>query len=96
MDHLYIDVIGVIPGCWTSTRLAIGRQASGCRAITTSEQRTAPFLRGFSYQGGAHACELDARLSVPGYGTALKQHLREYGPWTFDLSAFLECLPYRD
>ena len=33
---------------------------------------------------------------MPGYGAALKQRLREYGPWTFGFYGFLECLPYRD
>ena len=33
---------------------------------------------------------------MPGHGAALKQGLREYGPWVIGLAAFLECLPYRD
>ena len=33
---------------------------------------------------------------MPGYGAALKQRLREYGPWTFGFYGFLECLPRRD
>ena len=33
---------------------------------------------------------------MPGYGAALKQRLREYGPWYFGFYGFLECLPNRD
>jgi hypothetical protein len=54
------------------------------------EKQTATFLRGFSIQGGASRANWMIGTSVPGHGAALKQRLREYGPWMISLSPFLE------
>jgi choline dehydrogenase-like flavoprotein len=96
MDHMYIDVFGVIPGLLD--KYTIGNRPAGLwmPRYHNVEERTAPFLRGFSFQGGATRANWTQGVSVPGHGAALKQRLREYGPWTMDFSAFLECLPYRD
>jgi choline dehydrogenase-like flavoprotein len=95
MDHMYIDVFGVIPGLLD--KYTIGNRPAGLwmPRYHNVEERTAPFLRGFSFQGGATRANWTQGVSVPGHGAALKQRLREYGPWTMDFSAFLECLPYR-
>jgi choline dehydrogenase-like flavoprotein len=95
MDHLYLNVAGVIPGMLD--KYTIGNRPAGVwmpRNHNIGEQN-APFLRGFSYEGGASRANWTG-VSVPGHGTALKQRLREYGPWTFAFYPFLECLPYRD
>jgi choline dehydrogenase-like flavoprotein len=96
MDHMYIDVLGVIPGLLD--KYTIGNRPAGLwmPRYQNVDGQTAPFLRGYSYQGGASRANWTQGVSVPGHGAALKQRLREYGPWTMDLSAFLECLPYRD
>ena len=55
------------------------------------------FLRGYGFQSTAVA--LESRLigtSVPGYGAAFKQALRQAPAWTMFMAAFMECLPYRD
>jgi choline dehydrogenase-like flavoprotein len=96
MDHLYLDVIGVIPGMLD--KYTIGNRPAGLwmPRYHNVEKQTAPFLRGFSYQGASWRANWTQGVSVPGYGPALKQRLREYGPWVFDFGGFLECLPNRD
>lgn len=96
MDHMYIDVTGVIPGMLD--KYTIGNRPAGLwmPRYHNVEKRTASFLRGFSIQGGATRANWMRGVSVPGHGAALKQRLRDYGPWMLSLSPFLECLPYRD
>jgi choline dehydrogenase-like flavoprotein len=93
---MYIDVFGVIPGMLD--KYTIGNRPAGLwmPRYHNVEEKTAPFLRGFSFQGGAGRANWMQGIDIPGHGPALKQRLREYGPWTMDLSAFLECLPNRD
>ena len=96
MDHMYIDVTGEIPGLLD--RHAVGHRPAGLwmsRYVNVDGQ-TAPFLRGFSLQGDSSRANWMRGTSVPGHGAALKQQLREYGPWMLSLTPFLECLPYRD
>ena len=67
------------------------RQSAGRRvdaALHNVERQTAPFLRGFSYQVSATRANWMQGVSVPGYGAALKQRLREYGPWNSASVAF--------
>jgi choline dehydrogenase-like flavoprotein len=33
---------------------------------------------------------------APGFGKAMKEAMRGYGPWTIRFTAFAECLPYKD
>ncbi|MFM2288223.1 MAG: hypothetical protein RL684_1366 [Pseudomonadota bacterium] len=96
MDHMYIDVSGEIPGLLD--KHAVGHRPAGLwmsRYVNVDGQ-TAPFVRGFSLQGDSLRANWMRGASVPGHGAALKQQLREYGPWMLSLSPFLECLPYRD
>jgi choline dehydrogenase-like flavoprotein len=96
MDHMYLDVAGLVPGMLD--KHTIGNRPAGLwmPRYHNLEKQTAPFLRGFSIQGGASRVNWMMGTSVPGHGAALKQRLREYGPWMISLSPFLECLPYRD
>ena len=55
------------------------------------------FLRGYGYQG--MAMPLEARMtatSIPGFGAAFKQALRQPPAWAMFIAAFIECLPYED
>jgi choline dehydrogenase-like flavoprotein len=96
MDHMYIDVAAVIPGLLD--KYTIGHRPAGLwmSRYHNLGKQTAPFLRGFSIQGGATRANWTRGVDMPGHGAALKQGLREYGPWVIGLAAFLECLPYRD
>jgi choline dehydrogenase-like flavoprotein len=96
MDHPYLTVSGVIPGLLD--KYTIGNRPAGVwmpRFHNVGKQ-TAPFLRGFSYEASASRANWTDGVSLPGYGAALKQRLREYGPWTFGFYGFLECLPNRE
>ncbi len=96
MDHPYLTVSGVIPGLLD--KYTIGNRPAGVwmPRFHNVEGQTAPFLRGFSYEAGASRANWTDGVSMPGYGAALKQRLREYGPWSFGFYGFLECLPNRD
>ncbi len=96
MDHPYLTVSGVIPGLLD--KYTIGNRPAGVwmPRFHNVEGQTAPFLRGFSYEASASRANWTEGVSMPGYGAALKQRLREYGPWSFGFYGFLECLPNRD
>ncbi|WP_250458954.1 GMC oxidoreductase [Microbulbifer litoralis] len=53
------------------------------------------YLRGFGYQGGAMRPSWQRRGQKAGIGLALKERLRQPGPWVFHLAGFGEMLPYR-
>jgi len=53
--------------------------------------RRPDYVRGFGYQGSASRPGWGR--SMPGFGVALKQALRDPGPWQMWLSAFGETLP---
>jgi choline dehydrogenase-like flavoprotein len=52
----------------------------------------ADFVRGYGMQGAAGRSVANPR----GFGAAMKEGLRAYGPWTIRFTAFAECLPYKD
>jgi choline dehydrogenase-like flavoprotein len=55
------------------------------------------FLRGYCYQGAAMRVDWrHTQRITPGFGTALKDALREPGPWGMVLLGFAECLPNAD
>jgi len=96
MDHPYLTVTGVIPGMLD--KQTIGNRPAGAwmPRFHNVDGQTAPFLRGFSYEASASRANWTDGASMPGYGAALKQRLRDYGPWVFGFYGFLECLPNRD
>ncbi|MEO6359068.1 MAG: GMC oxidoreductase, partial [Sphingomicrobium sp.] len=50
------------------------------------------FRRGYGYQGSANR----GPRWPEGFGAEMKHKMREFGPWTFGMTAFGECLPYED
>ena len=51
------------------------------------------FVRGYHHAGGASRSR---GISSEGVGNELKRSMTEPGPWTLNLYAFGECLPYED
>ena len=49
-------------------------------------------MRGYGFQGGAGRGPADPG----GFGADMKNGMRQYAPWWFGVTAFGECLPYRD
>ncbi len=54
------------------------------------------FLRGYGFQGWGSERDWGRALEKPGFGAALKERLREPGPWRMEIEAFGECLPSFD
>jgi choline dehydrogenase-like flavoprotein len=50
------------------------------------------FRRGYGYQGAASR----QPASPDGFGASMKQGMRKYAGWRFNMGAFGECLPYDD
>lgn len=94
MDHLGgIAASGVFPGY--EDRYYSGRRPTRCylprfRNVVDKDER---FLRGYAYQGGADRPTWMRGASMKGFGTALKEALRQPGPWIFSVSGFGEMLP---
>ncbi|HEX5789410.1 MAG TPA: GMC family oxidoreductase [Woeseiaceae bacterium] len=94
MDHLGgIASVGVVPGFLD--RYDSGRRPTRCYIpryanVTIQDER---FVRGYAYQCGAERPGWTRGPGVPGIGTALKERLRDPGPWTFSVSGFGEMLP---
>ncbi len=51
------------------------------------------FLRGYGYQGGATVEKWGHASTIPGFGPAFKQQVRDRRTWAFGLGGFAECLP---
>ena len=94
MDHIFrVGASGEIPGM--TDKIEFGRRPGGVyipRFRNVGGEEGVGFRRGYGYQGGAR------RDPAPpeGFGAAMKQGMRNYGPWKFGMGAFGECLPYRD
>lgn len=94
MDHIFrVGIEGEIPGM--SEYIEYGRRPGGIyipRFRNIGADENLGFKRGYGYQGGAHR---DVAPPV-GFGASMKHGMRKYAPWKFHISAFGECLPYRD
>jgi choline dehydrogenase-like flavoprotein len=94
MDHIFrVGIEGEIPGM--SEYIEYGRRPGGIyipRFRNIGAEENLGFKRGYGYQGGAHR---DVAPPV-GFGASMKHGMRKYAPWKFHISAFGECLPYRD
>ncbi|MBT0670731.1 GMC family oxidoreductase [Novosphingobium profundi] len=55
-----------------------------------------PFRRGYGYQGSAARAMWTRGSSGEDIGLALKQRLRQPGPWQMFIGAMGECMPYAD
>lgn len=58
-----------------------------------SQTRQSNYTRGFGYQGGASRQSWGRGNNLPGFGAALKETLRDPGPWSVGMTAFGECMP---
>lgn len=94
MDHIFrVGMSGEIPGM--TDAIEFGRRPGGVyipRFRNVGREEGVGFRRGYGFQGGARR---DPAPPV-GFGAAMKQGMRNYGPWKFGMGAFGECLPYED
>jgi choline dehydrogenase-like flavoprotein len=92
MDHIFrTGAGGEIPGM--TEYIEYGRRPTGVyipRFRNVGGEEGVGFKRGYGYQGSA------GRSPAPpvGFGASMKQGMRDYGPWRFNMGAFGECLPY--
>lgn len=94
MDHVMGGgAKGTMPGM--EDRVAEGRRPNGTyvprfRNVTSVSP---DFLRGYAFQGGGYRDGWGRGNSLPLFGEALKQTLRNPGPWQMSFYGFGECLP---
>ncbi|MGF7156026.1 GMC oxidoreductase [Novosphingobium gossypii] len=94
MDHIFrVGVKGDIPGM--EEFIEYGRRPGGIyvpRFRNNGKDEDLGFRRGYGYQGGAYR-----EPSKPvGFGASMKEGMRRYSGWKFQMGAFGECLPYED
>ncbi|WP_313436380.1 GMC family oxidoreductase [Novosphingobium sp.] len=94
MDHIFrVGVKGDIPGM--EEFIEYGRRPGAIyvpRFRNLGKDEDLGFRRGYGYQGGAYR-----EPSKPvGFGASMKEGMRRYGGWKFQMGAFGECLPYED
>jgi choline dehydrogenase-like flavoprotein len=97
MDHIMgAGAEGVIPG--NEDRIVLGRRANGIYVprFRNIKTKSAEFVRGYGFQGGAYREGWDRGVSQTGFGADFKKSLRSPGPWHMRFSGFGECLPNRD
>lgn len=97
MDHtMRVGAAGTFPGHESS--YYSGRRPNGIyiprfRNVT---EKHPEYIRGFGYQGRAARPSWQERKDQPGFGLALKENLKQPGPWQFILYGFGEMLPHYD
>src|SRR5476649_2530848 len=97
MDHAFrTQFWGTVPDPELSPYIAYGRRPNGVYIPRFrnlgGQDADADFVRGYGMQGAAGRNPAGA----PGFGKAMKEAMRGYGPWTIRFTAFAECLPYKD
>ncbi len=96
MDHIFrAGASGTVPGFMD--KIEYGRRPSGVyipryRNLDRPGEEQVNFVRGYGFQGGAGRGPADPG----GFGADMKNGMRQYAPWWFGVTAFGECLPYRD
>ena len=97
MDHHFrVGATGRIDGF--TDRIVNGRRPTGFyipRFRNVNGDKRA-YVRGFGYQGSASRQNWAREVAELGIGAALKEELREPGPWTIGATGFGEILPYHD
>lgn len=97
MDHHFrVGATGRIDGF--TDRIVNGRRPTGFyipRFRNVFDDRR-EYTRGFGYQGSASRLNWAREVAELGIGAALKEELREPGPWTIGMTGFGEILPYHD
>lgn len=97
MDHLSkAGARGVVPGL--EDGYYYGRRPTGTyiprfRNLERKQDSGMSFLRGYGIQGGAYRPSWDRAPRMAGIGVALKEALREPGPWQAAMQGYCECLP---
>lgn len=97
MDHANtLGVAALMPGFEKHTYY--GNRPTGIviPRFRNLDSASEPFVRGYSFQGGAYRAGWTRGLRTPGLGTAFKEGLRGPGAWKFVLTTFAECLPRKD
>ncbi len=61
-----------------------------------SRTKMKDFVRGYGYQGGGNRYSWQRNVQELGFGTGLKEALREPGKWRFGMTGFGEMLPNHD
>src|SRR5258706_1721176 len=97
MDHSFrTSFWGTVPDGELSPYIAYGRRPNGVYIPRfrnlSGQDPDADFVRGYGMQGAAGR----GPAAPVGFGKAMKEGLRTYGPWTIRFTAFAECLPYKD
>ena len=94
MDHIFrVGVKGDIPGM--EEFIEFGRRPGAIyvpRFRNIGKDEGVGFRRGYGYQGGAYR----EPAKPVGFGASMKEGMRRYGGWKFQMGAFGECLPYED
>ncbi|HTG38250.1 GMC family oxidoreductase [Sphingomonas sp.] len=94
MDHIFrVSINGDIPGM--EEYIEYGRRPGGVyipRFRNIGGEEGVGFKRGYGYQGSANR----QPMRPEGFGASMKHAMRRYAPWQFGMTAFGECLPYRD
>jgi choline dehydrogenase-like flavoprotein len=97
MDHCFrTNFWGTVPDKELDPFIPYGRRPTGVyiprfRNLDGQDSDT-DFVRGYGMQGGAGR----SPAYPVGFGKAMKDGMRGYGPWTVRFTAFGECLPYKD
>jgi choline dehydrogenase-like flavoprotein len=94
MDHAgTVGVASTIPGF--DEHYYSGNRPTGVviPRFVNLKENVQPYLRGFSYQGGAYRSSWTRGLREPGLGESFKSNLQKPGDWKFVLTTFAECLP---
>ncbi|PSQ69648.1 MAG: GMC family oxidoreductase, partial [Bacteroidetes bacterium QH_1_64_81] len=99
MDHHFkVGASGIIPGL--EDRYYYGNRPNGIYIPRfrnlNGQDPNVDFLRGYGYQGGAYREGWTRALSEDGFGTDLKNALRDPGQWRMNLYGFGETLPDED
>ena len=97
MDHVFrTGFWGTVPDPALEPYIAYGRRPNGVYIPRfrnlNGQDADADFVRGYGMQGAAGRSPAGAG----GFGKAMKEAMRGYGPWTIRFTAFAECLPYKD
>ena len=97
MDHAFrTGFWGTVPDPALEPFIAYGRRPNGVYIPRfrnlNGQDADADFVRGYGMQGAAGRGPAGPR----GFGAAMKEAMRGYGPWTIRFTAFAECLPYKD
>ena len=99
MDHHFkVGASGIIPEL--EDRYYYGNRPNGIYIPRfrnlNGQDPNVDFLRGYGYQGGAYREGWTRALSEDGFGTDLKNALRDPGQWRMNLYGFGETLPDED